>query len=310
MAGDGFVHRLTTRVRTAIDAPTSVLRLEIIRVLAPLAILGFMAPRLAHADEWLGRSGFRMPELATDTRQPLYLPGMPPLVVGLVAATMVLAGLSCSAGWKTRWSALLFASVLAFVALSDRLAAFTVSKIGPVVILTLALGPAGRRMGVDAWRARRRGEPLSPLAAPQGSLRFIQCFLPVFYCASGLAKAAGDWLSNPLILYTHVHDSYQTPVSFLIAEVLPRWAWAILPWPVLFFETFAPLWFALRLTRPIAFLYAVSLHVMIGLMFGPVIWFALLMIALNMGAYLPDAWLAPLERRVAAFEQRPPVPVG
>jgi hypothetical protein len=68
----------------------------------------------------------------------------------------------------------------------------------------------------------------------------------------------------------------------------------------LIFETAAPLWFALRWTRPYAFIYALGMHALIGLMFGPVIWFAILMSTLLVACYLPERWLLRLFR--------PPVP--
>ena len=34
---------------------------------------------------------------------------------------------------------------------------------------------------------------------------------------------------------------------------------------------------------------------MIGLLFGPVLWFALLMMTLLTGCFLPDAWIARVE---------------
>jgi hypothetical protein len=57
------------------------------------------------------------------------------------------------------------------------------------------------------------------------------------------------------------------------------------------FELGAPLWFALRWTRPYAVAYALLMHALIGLLFGPVAWFALLMIVLVVGAYIPVTWL-------------------
>ena len=133
-----------------LDEPLPVLRIEIVRIVAPLAILGFMSGRLVHADEWIGDAGFRVPDLGGDWRQPLYVPALPSILAWAVAAAMVASGLACSLGYKTRPSALVFAATLAFVALSDRLAAFTVSKMSPAVVLAIAAGPAGTRLGVDA----------------------------------------------------------------------------------------------------------------------------------------------------------------
>jgi hypothetical protein len=284
------------RIAEWLDEPQPVLRLEIIRIFAPLAVLGFMSGRLVHADEWLGDAGFRIPDLGGDIRQPLYIPALPSSVAWAVVTVMVVSGLLCSAGVRARTTALVFASTLVFVGLSDRLAAFTVSKISPVIMLAVALGPAGSMLGVDAWLRRRRGAPAPPSAQSLGSVRFLQLMLVTFYCGSGLAKAGGDWLVVPRVLWTHVHDSYQTPISFFLASTLPVWVWTPMQASVLAFEALAPLWFGLRWTRPVALLFGLGMHLMIGVMFGPVVWFALLMMTLLVGCFLPDRWLARVAR--------------
>jgi uncharacterized membrane protein YphA (DoxX/SURF4 family) len=283
-----------------IDEPTSVVRLEIVRVLAPLAILGFMSSRLAHADEWIGDAGFRVPDLGGDWRQPLYVPGLPAGVAWGVAATMIASGLACAIGWQTRTSALVFAGTLAYAAIADRLAAFTVSKLSPVVMLAVAAGPAGSFLSVDAWRARQRGDAQTLCARaerPCGSIRFLQVLPVTLYSASGIAKMRGDWLRVPLVLFSHVHDSYQTAISFALASALPGWTWTALQGLVLAFEVLAPLWFGLARTRPFALVFGLGMHAMIGLMFGPVVWFALLMMILLLAGYLPERYLERLERR-------------
>ena len=288
------------RIVAWLDEPQPVLRLEIVRIFAPLAVLGFMSGRLVHADEWLGDAGFRVPDLGGDIRQPLYIPALPAGAAWAVVTVMVVSGLLCSMGVRARASALVFAATLAFVGLSDRLAAFTVSKISPVIMLAVALGPAGSMLGVDAWLRRRRGEPLPPAVQSLGSVRFLQLMLVTFYCASGLAKAGGDWLVVPQVLWTHVHDSYQTPISFFLASTLPAWSWTPMQASVLAFEALAPLWFGLRWTRPYALLFGLGMHLMIGVMFGPVVWFALLMMTLLLGCFLPESWLARIARITAS----------
>ncbi len=290
-----------------LDEPVSDLRLELVRIVAPLAILGFMSGRLAHADEWIGDAGFRVPDLGGDWRQPLFVPALPSTMAWLVAAVMVGSGLACSVGWRTRTSALVFAATLAFVAVSDRLAAFTVSKLSPVVMLAVAAGSAGRHLGVDAWRASRQKAHVAADAStgPSGSVRFFQLLVVTIYSASGIAKAKGDWLSEPLVLWSHLHDSYQTRLAFALASVLPAWTWTLFQGLVLAFEVFAPLWFGLARTRSAALVFGLGMHAMIGLLFGPVIWFALLMMTILSAGYLPDRVLAPLSNLVARLERGP-----
>jgi hypothetical protein len=277
-----------------LDAPEPVLRLEIIRIFAPLATLGFMSSRLAHADEWLTDVGFQVPPMEVpDFRQPLYLSPLSTTSAWALAAAMVISGLLVSAGFRARGAALVFAATLAYVALADRLAAFTVSKLSPAVMLALAASPCGARFSVDAWLKRRR-DPEAPLPrhVAAASVRFFQLLLPIFYCGSGIAKARGDWLTHPYVLYTHLHDSYQTALSWTVANVFPTWTYTLLQAVVFSVETGAPLLFAFRKTRFLALATAVAMHALIGLMFWPVRWFALLMITLWCGAFLPETWLS------------------
>ncbi len=274
-----------------IVAPEPVLRIEIVRILAPLATLGFMSSRLRHADEWLSNVGFQVPPmLEVDWRQPLYLAPFSTTAAWWLAALMVVSGLAVAAGLRARAAAVVFAGALAYAALGDRLAAFTVSKLSPVVMLALAASPCGARLGVDAWLRRRHGEPLPSRVAPGGP-RFFQVLLAVFYSGSAFAKAHGDWLKNPLVLWSHVHDSYQSAFSWALANALPAWLWTAFQAVVLALEMGAPLWFAWPRARPWALLCAVGMHAMIGLMFWPVRWFSLLMIAMLLGAFLPAPWL-------------------
>ena len=268
--------------------PKPIVRLEAVRILAPLAIVGFMSSRVIHAEDWLATTGFRIPALSDDWRQPASFPGLPPGLAWTVAIAIVITGLMTSAGAFTRWASGLFAALLAYVALADRMSAFTVSKIAPVIALALCLSPAGARWSVDEWRRRRRDPKyVAPTHVSGGCVSFFQFFLPVFYCSSGILKAKGAWLDYPYVLFTHLHDSYQTPVSWFLANHMPAFCWTVLQAITLIFEVLAPIWFALKWTRPFAFAWGVAMHAMIGMMFGPVAWFSLLMMSLLVASYAP-----------------------
>src|SRR6185295_8162447 len=101
-------------------------------------------------------------------------------------------------------------------------------------------------------------------------------------------------------LYTHLHDSYQTALSWWVANHFPAWLWTLLQATVFTIEAGAPVWFAWKRTRPWALLIAVGMHAVIAVMFWPVRWFSLLMITLWCGAFLPEAWL---ERALARVER-------
>ncbi len=283
---------LGTRIAMWLDEPVPLARLALVRILIPLVALGFMSARLAHAPHWIGDAGFRVPDLGGDWRQPLYVPALSSSTAWVVAAAMIASGVSMSIGWKTRASALVFASTLLFVALSDRLAAYSVSKLSPVIVLAVAAGPANRVLSVDAWLARRRRGKAWKTERPCGSIRFLQLLPITIYMASGIAKARADWLHEPLVLYSQIHGSYQTSIAYALARAIPAWLWTTLQGAVLVFETTAPLTFALRKTRPYALVFGLGMHTMIALMFGPVVWFSLLMITLLAAGWLPDRLLA------------------
>ena len=72
---------------------------------------------------------------------------------------------------------------------------------------------------------------------------------------------------------------------------MPTWAWPILQVTVLVYELGSPIWFSLKWTRTPALIYGLGMHAMIGLMFGPVIWFSVLMMTLLVASYAPIKWL-------------------
>ena len=269
-----------------VTAPQRLRRLAIIRVGAPLAILGFLSTRLAHPEDWLADTGFRVPALADDWRQPLVIPALPSWAAWAVCVALVVTGLAVAAGALTRIASAAFAILLAYVALADRLEAFTVSKLAPMIALVLCLTPSGARDSVDAWWRRRRDPAWRPPELVTGGcVAVFQILVPVFYLSSGICKAQGDWLSDRFVLWSHLHDSYQTRASWFLGNHLPAVAWTILQGATLAFEVGAPLWFGWRRARPFALAYGIAMHAMIGLMFGPVIWFSLLMIVLLVASF-------------------------
>ena len=279
--------------------PVHPLRIEIVRIFAATAVTAFMVPRIVHADEWLGQTGFRVPELTvSDVRQPLYIAALPDNVAWVVAIALLLSGASLAVGFKTRWSAIAFALLGAFCALSDRLAAFSVSKLGPTIALTLALSSAGTHLSVDKLLAKKAGKHPRFVARPSGAVRFFQLLLPTIYCASGIAKLRGDWAKHPYVLWTHLHDTYQTSFTLILANLMPAPGWTLLQVATLVFETAAPLWFVWKKARVPTVVWAVAMHTMIGLMFGPVRWFGLLMASLVIGAYLPERWIERLAAKL------------
>jgi hypothetical protein len=284
--------RALAALRRWLNAPQPIERLAFLRVVVPIATLGFLSSRLIHADDWLGPRAFRVPCLGPDDwRQAACLPALPVAAAWAIAAATTIAGIAVAIGFRTRAAALVFASLVAYLVLADRLEAFTVTKIAPALSLALAISASGTRYSLDAWLARRRTDAgPRPTHVGGGVIRFFQLFLVVIYSGAGLAKLRGGWLSQD-VLWSHVHDDYQSWVAWALVRGLPGPAWAALQYLTLAFEVGAPIWFAIRRARLPALFVGLGMHAMIGLMFGPVIWFALLMAGLLVGSYAPATWL-------------------
>jgi len=269
-------------------------RLEFVRLFAPLAILGFLASRFVHVEHWLTTVGFVVPQRAvSDYRQPLYIPPIPVWLAFLVAIATVASGFATSLGYRTRWTSGVFAGLLGYLALADRLEAFTVNKLGTAVALALFASPAGARFSIDAWLRCQR-EPDTRLATHVhwGNVRFFQALLVFMYLASGIAKAKGDWLSDPNAIWSHLHDSYQTAFTHFLAIAVPGAAFTVFQYLTLAYELGAPLWFGVRRLRLVGLAFGLTMHATIGVMFGPVIWFSLLMMILLFACFAPLRWLA------------------
>jgi hypothetical protein len=272
-----------------VTLPQPVERLEFVRMFAPLAILGFLASRFVHVEHWLTSVGFVVPPRpAGDYRQPLYIPPIPVWLATLVAIATVGSGIATSLGWRTRRASGVFAVLLAYLALADRLEAFTVNKLGTIVAIALFASPSGARYGLDA---RAKATDGRPTFVSWGNVRFFQFLLMFMYFGSGVAKMRGDWLSNPHVIWSHLHDSYQTALTHFLALTVPSFGWTLFQYATLVYEVGAPLWFSLRKTRVPALFVGLGMHATIGLMFGPVVWFSLLMSVLLLGSFAPLDWL-------------------
>jgi len=247
-------------------------RFDAARILIPLILLGFFSSRIPHVTEWIGESGFNVPDLGGHWAQPLYIPPVPDWIAILIGAGLVLSLLMVAFGKRVVLAGSVAIALLVYVALADRLAAFTVSKISAVLMLTV----------VYAFYERSQGRQA------HGSLKFFQAFLVVFYAASGICKYEGDWTTHTHLIWTHLHSSYETTLSYYVGRYTPTWAWQWMQTTTLIFEMGAPIWFYFDRTRPFAIAFGVAMHAAIGLLFGPVIWFSLLMITLILVAFGPE----------------------
>ena len=154
-----------------------------------------------------------------------------------------------------------------------------------LLLLPLAIGPAGARLSLDRllWR---RAEPVVPRVSATIALRLIQVHLCVVYFFSGAGKLFGaSWWDGTALWGAVANTQYRTiDLTFLAWHPLLTNALTL---GTLFWEFSYPALVWPRLTRRLVLALAVLVHLGIGLAMG-MMEFGLAMIVANM-AFLPPS---------------------
>ncbi len=259
-------------------APQKAHRIALLRIVAPLAILGLLSSRLWNFREFFTSAGYHVPDLLQSrVQQPYYIHPIGELLAHLIAILLVLSGLCVSLGLVTRPANVLFAGLLGYASLFDRVSAVSVNKLGTTVMIALCFCPSGARYSLDALLRRRP----APDEFPGAPLRFLQVQLAVMYCASGLCKTLqGDWLKNGYVLWSQIQGHYQTAFAYFFGGHLPSWLWPPLQALVLGYELLAPLLLSLRRTRGATLCFGFLMHFFVALLFRRIVYFSVLMMSL------------------------------
>jgi hypothetical protein len=179
-----------------------------------------------------------------------------------------------------------------------------------LLLIPLALGPAGRRLSVDAAFGLTGGNGSAAGGAGEGAsvranvaLRLIQLHLCVVYFFSGCGKLLGaSWWEGTALWGAIANDQYRT----LDLTGLARHPLVVnaLTLATLFWEFTYPALIWPRLTRRLALAMAVFVHLGIGMAMG-MMEFGLAMITANL-AFVPAATLrAVLARFTSPFSLSP-----
>jgi hypothetical protein len=152
-----------------------------------------------------------------------------------------------------------------------------------VLLLGLALAPAGAYLSVDAWRRSRSIAWEAPMV-PAWTLRFIQLHISMGYILTVLLKLQGDtWLGGTALWYAFSLDG-------LTRFDLPAWVLtppigSLLGWGTLVVELGIGVGVWFRKVRPYVLLAGVILHLVIAAAFE-IGFFSYVMIASYL-AFLP-----------------------
>jgi hypothetical protein len=274
--------------------PVSSVRLAAFRLASAFALMVYTLTWALDAREWLTPAGYHMSvEVSRGLQLPVPLLGSASVVVFLVVYVGAMVAIVLD--WRPRAASVVVLLGLIYVTFADRLAAFSMNKLAIVAWLVLVLAPWP---GPRAEDEPDDGDSQLRSAWP---LRILQGTLLLQYLGAGICKLRGDWPGNPQALWLQVQDVYMTQLAAWMVRELPMWVWAGLQHGALAFELLAPILFCVRRLRPLAFVWGLGMHLMIGLTMHRVGLFSLSVVTYYV-LFADEARLIALRRRLAPDE--------
>jgi hypothetical protein len=202
------------RVDELLGRPVSMRAMALLRILVAPIVLLHLRPLLE--DAWRGdtyRDHFHEAYAS-------WYPQLPRTVyIGLLwmaafAAVAMVVGFRARAATITVWAVVTYDLFLSTTNFHNNRAYLV------LVLAALAVTPCDRELSLDAWLARRRGDPPRPTTSPGWPLWLLRFEAATVYGASGLSKLLDpDWFSGEVTWHRLVRTRH-----LLDASVLPPWA--------------------------------------------------------------------------------------
>lgn len=286
--------------------PADPLPLAVLRVCAGALCAWSSLVWLLDVEAFFGPKGWMPPEdVWRMNDQPWqwswYFAAPPAGGMHALAILSLIAGVLLTIGLATPLAAIVSLASLVSAANRAPLNVFGFDDVLGMILIGLAVGPAGAVLSVDSLLARDAGRR-APSVLANIALRLIQVHLCVIYFFSGCGKLLGaSWWEGTALWGSVANVQYRTldltwlarhPLlinALTLATLLWEVSYAALVWP--------------RLTRRLVLGMAVLVHLGIGAAMG-MMEFGLAMIVANM-AFIPATSLRQLLGR---FLHDPPIP--
>ena len=278
--------------------PSDPLPLAVIRIATGLLFSWACIVWLLDVDAFFGTVGWLAPgHVWRMNDQPWqwswYFAASSPTAIRVLAGITLAAALLLTVGLATPLAALV--SLAGFVSMANRapLNVFGFDDTLGLLLVGLAVGPAGARLSLDSlWGA---AGPAGPSVRATIALRLIQIHLCVVYFFSGAGKMLGaSWWEGTALWGAVANVQYRTlDLTGLARHPLATNALTL---ATLFWEASYPALVWPRLTRRLVIAAAVAVHLGIGLAMG-MMEFGLAMITANL-AFVPAATWRSLGRRL------------
>lgn len=247
------------RLRERLAAPVDIASLAAFRILFGAmmfaSVVRFAARGWIHALYIAPRRYF--PYVGFSWVRPL--PG--PLMYAVFAA-MGAGALGLALGWRTRWSALLFAATFAYVELLDKANYLNHYYLVTLVALWLVALPSGAALSLDA----RRDPRCARATTPAWTVWLLRAQLGLVYLFAGLAKLRPDWLLRAEPLHTWLLARADLPV---LGPLLRYRATAfVFSYAGLVFDLTVAFALCHRRARPFAYAAVVAFHALTWSLFN------------------------------------------
>jgi uncharacterized membrane protein YphA (DoxX/SURF4 family) len=279
--------------------PADPLPLAVVRIATGLILAWSSCVWLADVDGFFGAGGWMPPEHVWRMNdQPWqwsgYFAAPGPNGIRVIAGLTLIAAILLTIGLATPLAAV--TALVGFLCAANRapLNTFGLDDTLGMLLIPLAIGPAGARLSVDRLLGAGGGVPS---VAANIALRLIQVHLCVVYFFSGCGKMLGpSWWEGTALWGAAANVQYRTlDLTWLARHPLVINALTL---GTLFWEVAYPALIWPRLTRRLWIAMAVAVHLGIGLAMG-MMEFGLAMITANL-AFVPAASWQPLLAAVSA----------
>lgn len=172
-----------------------------------------------------------------------------------------LSAICFTIGYKYRLAALTFFLSFTYIELMDKTTYLNHYYFVSVIAFVMIFLPAGAWFSVDAYRNQKRAFRY----IPKWNVDILKVFLGIVYFYAGLAKLNSDWLLNamPLKIWLAAHADLPLVGPLL----LKNWVAFAFSWFGAFYDLTVPFFLLNRKTRPYAFFFVVSFHLLTALLF-------------------------------------------
>ena len=272
--------------------PADPLPLAVVRIATGLILAWSSCVWLADVDGFFGTAGWMPPEHVWRMNdQPWqwsgYFAAPGPNGIRVIAGLTLIAAILLTIGLATPLAAV--TALVGFLCAANRapLNTFGLDDTLGMLLIPLAIGPAGARLSLDRLLGAGGG---GPSVAANIALRLIQVHLCVVYFFSGCGKMLGaSWWEGTALWGAAANVQYRTlDLTWLARRPLVTNALTL---GTLFWEVSYPALVWPRLTRRLWIAMAVAVHLGIGLAMG-MMEFGLAMITANLAFVPAGSWQA------------------